>query len=60
MLHCTLLAADSACNISLVSLALYIGKGGPAENTNGFEIDFINDIRAFNFKPIAIFQGGGL
>ena len=39
------------------SLALYIGKGGQS-NTNGFEIDFLNDIHAFNFKSIAIFQGG--
>ena len=35
-------------------------RQGWPENTNGFEIDFLNDIHAFYFKPIAIFQGGGL
>ena len=44
---------------SEVKLSSLYRQGWP-ENTNGFEIDFLNDIHAFNFKPIAIFQGGGL
>ena len=41
------------------SLALYIGKGGQ-RTPMGLKLTSLNDIHAFNFKPIAIFQEGGL
>ena len=50
---------ESGNYASEVKLSSLYRQGWP-ENTNGFEIDFLNEIHAFNFKPIPIFQGRGL